>query len=55
MEPADEVLVEESRARAALPLALLANVTSPSARLRFTALTGDFQIDDVYVDPFKVP
>jgi hypothetical protein len=44
-----------------LPLALLANLTAPlggdsaSVRLRFTALDGGFGIDDVYIDPFKVP
>ena len=44
-----------------LPFALLANVTSPLAgdhatvRLRFTSVLGTFGIDDVFVDPIKVP
>ena len=38
-----------------LPLPLLANLTSPVGRLRFTALGGELRIDDVYIDPFKVP
>jgi hypothetical protein len=42
-----------------LPLPLLANLTSPlpgstgTVTLEFTALGGSWQIDDVYVDPFK--
>jgi len=42
-----------------LPLPLLANLTSPlsggtgSVQLHFVALGAGFQLDDVYVDPFK--
>ena len=42
-----------------LPWPLLANLTTPldgmssTVSLRFHALTGTWQIDDVYVDPFK--
>jgi hypothetical protein len=42
-----------------LPLPLLANLTSPlsggtgSVQLHFVALGAGFQVDDVYVDPFK--
>jgi hypothetical protein len=42
-----------------LPLPLLANLTSPlsggtgSVQLHFVALGSGFQLDDVYVDPFK--
>jgi hypothetical protein len=41
------------------PLPLLANLTSPlsggtgSVQLHFVALGSGFQVDDVYVDPFK--
>ena len=44
-----------------LPYLLLANLTNPlvgdraTVRLRFTAIGGKFGIDDVYVDPFKLP
>jgi hypothetical protein len=42
------------------PSAVMLNLTSPlslvngtaSIRLRFTAVGGDFQVDDVYVDPY---
>jgi len=43
-----------------LPLPLLANLTAPlagssaSVALTFTALDGAVQLDDVYIDPFKV-
>jgi hypothetical protein len=42
-----------------LPLPLLANLTTPlaggsgSVTLRFHALLGNWQVDDVYIDPFK--
>jgi len=44
-----------------LPLPLLANLTAPlssggaaEVRLRFLAVGGSWQVDDVYVDPFRV-
>jgi hypothetical protein len=55
------VIVAGSRWQPTLPLPLLVNALSPlgdgagtaSARLHFTALGGNWQLDDVYVDPFK--
>jgi len=55
------VIVAGSRWQPSLPLPLLVNALSPlgdgdgtaTARLRFTALGGSWQLDDVYVDPFK--
>jgi hypothetical protein len=55
------VIVAGSRWQPSLPLPLLASALSPlgdgegtaTARLHFTALGGNWQLDDVYVDPFK--
>ncbi|HZO49883.1 MAG TPA: hypothetical protein VFB26_07035 [Gaiellaceae bacterium] len=53
------VVTAGARFQPTLPLALLANLATPleggtgSVRLRFTALGGAWELDDVYVDPFK--
>ena len=55
-------LVEAGKAFApSLPLPVLANLTAGlpllgtgQVRLTFTAVTGSWQIDDLYVDPFKI-
>lgn len=54
------VVVPGSGFAPTLPMPLLANLTSPlpgssaTATLTFTALGGAAQVDDVYLDPFKV-
>jgi hypothetical protein len=53
------VVVAGSTWQPTLPLPLLVNALSPlgagtaTARLHFTAVGGSWQLDDVYVDPFK--
>jgi hypothetical protein len=55
------VVVAGSGFQPTLPLPLLANLTNPvtgdraTVRLRFTSVLGKFGIDDVFVDPFKLP